>query len=118
MRRGDALAALALLLLAAAVWLLRGVQSEPSAVQITAQGESRTYALSEDMHLQLDDGVVVEIADGQAWIAQSPCRDQICVRAGKLSKTGETACCLPQRVSIEIRGAGSRTADEVDGVAG
>jgi len=103
MRRGDVIAALALLALAGALLLMR-----PS-------GEGGVYVnsspVSESMTIN---NVVIEVAAGKARVVDSPCRDRLCARAGWLERPGDVAVCLPQRVIVEIRGAGRG----VDGVAG
>ncbi|MDR2687877.1 MAG: NusG domain II-containing protein [Oscillospiraceae bacterium] len=103
MRRGDIITALALLALAGALLLLRPGGAGGVYVNGAAASESTTV-----------NGVAVEIAGRRARVADSPCRDRLCVRAGWLERPGDVAVCLPQRVIVEIRGAGRG----VDGVAG
>jgi len=49
---------------------------------------------------------LVEIHNGRTAIVSSPCNGQTCVAAGELSKNGQWAACLPNRVFILIEGAG------------
>lgn len=51
-----------------------------------------------------EEHVVIAAENGAAWFESSDCPDQICVRSGKLSKTGKTAACLPARVVLRIEG--------------
>ena len=46
----------------------------------------------------------VEIAPGRARIAADPSPRQLCVKRGWLTASGQTALCLPNQVSLEIRG--------------
>ena len=39
---------------------------------------------------------------GAISFQHSNCRDQICVRTGKLSKPGQAAVCLPAKISVRI----------------
>jgi len=55
---------------------------------------------------------LVEIRNGRAAIVASPCNGQTCVSAGELSKSGQWAACLPNRVFILVEGAGA--ADVID----
>ena len=103
MKRGDIIAALALLALAGALLLLR--PSGPGGVYVNSAPASTSITINE---------VMIEIDGGRARIVDSPCRDRLCVRAGWLERPGEVAVCLPQRVIVEIRGTGRG----VDGVAG
>ncbi len=47
-------------------------------------------------------GVEIELSPDGARIVSSPCPDQICVRTGLLTKIGDTAACVPQRVAVKI----------------
>ncbi len=54
--------------------------------------------------------VVIAAENGEAWFESSGCPDQICVRSGRLSKTGETAACLPAGVVLRIEGKAAEDA--------
>lgn len=47
----------------------------------------------------------IEIQPGRARVARDPSPRQLCVKKGWLSRAGEVALCLPNQVSVEIRGA-------------
>ena len=47
----------------------------------------------------------IEIEPGRARIARDPSPRQLCVKQGWLSQSGQVALCLPNQVSVEIRGA-------------
>ena len=49
-------------------------------------------------------GVTIKIDREGAHVAASICKGQVCVHTGKISKAGQTAVCLPQRVSVRITG--------------
>jgi len=46
----------------------------------------------------------VFIRNGEAWIEDSPCREKICIKMGRLKRPGEQAVCIPNRVVIEVEG--------------
>jgi hypothetical protein len=46
----------------------------------------------------------VEIEPGRARIARDPSPRQLCVKQGWLTQSGQAALCLPNQVSLEIRG--------------
>ena len=48
---------------------------------------------------------LIEIQPGRARVARDPSLRQLCVKQGWLSRAGEVALCLPNQVSVEIRGA-------------
>lgn len=48
-------------------------------------------------------GVVVRVADGRAFVEESPCRDQLCVRTGA-AVSGRPAVCAPNGVTVSVGG--------------
>lgn len=44
------------------------------------------------------------IEDGKAYVTEADCPDGICVKQGKISRTGQTIVCLPHKLVIEIEG--------------
>jgi len=58
---------------------------------------------------------VVEINDGGARIASSPCANQTCVNAGRLRSPGQWAACLPNKVMLYIEDG--ETKNNVDAAA-
>jgi hypothetical protein len=46
----------------------------------------------------------VEIQPGRARVARDPSPRQLCVKQGWLTQSGQAALCLPNQVSLEIRG--------------
>lgn len=46
----------------------------------------------------------IEIEPGRARVARDPSPRQLCVKQGWLSQSGQVALCLPNQVSVEIRG--------------
>ena len=46
---------------------------------------------------------VLIIKEGEAYMQEADCPNQICVRHSPISHKGETIVCLPNRVIIEIR---------------
>lgn len=65
-----------------------------------------------------EDEVVVHIAPDGVCIKESPCSDKLCINTGELTKSGQSAVCLPMRVSL-ILISDDRTSENVpDGVAG
>ena len=42
--------------------------------------------------------------NGEIYVKESTCTDKVCMRSGRISKSGEGIICAPNRVSIEIDG--------------
>jgi hypothetical protein len=67
----------------------------------------RTTALTHAQRLSVDGPLgttQIEIEPGRARVAADPSPRQLCVKQGWLTRSGEAALCLPNQVSLEIRG--------------
>lgn len=105
--------AAAALLLAAALWLhagggpavavVSGAQGEIVRVRLDGENEGRDLPVSEHVTLRVE--------PGRICFTQSDCPDGLCVKSGWLSRPGETAVCLPERITIRVIGEGDM--DEV-----
>lgn len=58
-------------------------------------------------------GNIIEIKDGAVRMTDAGCPDKLCKKQGSISKAGEAIICLPNRVSVTLRGE----SDDVDAVA-
>lgn len=47
--------------------------------------------------------IIIEIKDKKVHFKHSDCPDKICVNTGWLSKTGQTAVCLPNKLSVVVK---------------
>lgn len=47
---------------------------------------------------------IVEIKGGEVSVTGASCKNQVCVRRGSISKTGESIVCLPNRLVVTIEG--------------
>ncbi len=118
LKKGDFAIILAILLLAGAVFLPFALApTQGLTCEITQDGETvRRIRLgagvNETITLEgaVTNTIVVE-PDG-VYFASSDCPDQVCVHTGKLTRAGQTAVCLPNRVVVRLIGA----RDTVDAV--
>ena len=70
-----------------------------------------SYPLSVDGVFTLNGGTnVLIIEDGTARLVQSQCPDHTCELTGKIRYVGQTIVCLPNRLSVTVKG------DAQDGV--
>jgi hypothetical protein len=46
----------------------------------------------------------VQVHAREVWIAASPCRNQLCVRMGRVRAPGRALVCLPNRVLVRFAG--------------
>ena len=88
-------------------------------VKVTVNGKPYgTYKLSEDKEITISRSGHVNrfrIKDGTVDMVEASCKNQICVHEGKISRSGQSIVCLPNRVSIVIEGKGG---DEYDTASG
>lgn len=95
--------------LAFSIWKMMGLRSKNSGksmVIIEAPGEKYIYPLDKNREIRIPGvlgNTVVKIEDGRAWVIDSPCANKICVQAGKLSRGGQWASCLPNAVFVKIQ---------------
>jgi hypothetical protein len=85
-------------------------------VKITGRELQTYYSIDEDriIHVQGPLGVTtVLIEKGEVRVEDSPCREKICIKMGKIQRTGEQLICVPNRVVVELEGERG----EVDGVS-
>lgn len=70
-------------------------------------------SLDEDRQLQPPGfpGVTLEVKNGAACFKASDCPDKVCVHTGYISHPGQSAVCLPNRLTLRIVGKGEKAAD-------
>jgi len=111
MRKADYLVLVALVLIAAigyGLLALRGNSSNKILIikhdnaiveRITLKGVQAETKLS----IPVKDGtIIIRYDKNGAWVESSPCPDKICVHQGKITKPGETAACVPEKVLLAI----------------
>lgn len=65
--------------------------------------------LSQDSEFSLEgyEGVTFSVKDGAISFVSSDCPDKICVRTGYIKNRGQSAVCLPNRLTVRIVGSES-----------
>lgn len=118
--KNDLIFVLILIVIAAVCYIFLHIWNSGTGeyVKITVDGkEEAVLSLREDTTytVQYDDNInVVEIKNGQVFIDEANCKDELCKKQGKISNNGETIICLPHKVVVTIV---SDTENEVDAVA-
>ena len=109
----------ALLIISIAVLIITGASKKPGAyviVRINGEDAGR-YSLSDSGTYELNGGTnTMVIEDGKAYLTYADCPDKLCVKEGKISRTGECITCLPNRLTVTVYNAGND--DAVDLVIG
>lgn len=62
-------------------------------------GEKYTYKYTDDD----GDYNLIEVDGDRIRMLKADCKDQLCVRQGWISKSGQTIVCLPHKLVIEIK---------------
>ena len=95
---------LCLALIFGAIYLL--TRKEGSFVCVEIDGvEVAQYPLDRDAEYVLNNGTnILKIESGEAYLIYADCPDKTCVRKGKIRYVGESIICLPNRITVIIRG--------------
>jgi hypothetical protein len=102
--KADAvLFALLLLVAAAGIFALSGGGEGRTAVIRQDGVMIKEVPLSADQTFSVGD-VTFEVKDGAIRFIESDCPGQECVHAGWLKNPGDTAACLPNRISVTVSG--------------
>lgn len=105
----DIILIAAVLIIALFVFLFVELSRKEGAfVRVSVNGERvAEYSLSVDGEYSLNGGTnILVIENGEAYIKWADCPRQICVKDGKISRTGERITCLENRVVVEVFGKG------------
>ncbi len=66
-----------------------------------------------------DSRVVLCVSPEGVWFKESDCPDKLCINTGVLNRAGQSAVCLPERVSVTLTtGEPALSADVPDAVVG
>ncbi len=107
-----------LLLLGGALYLLLSLSPQGRTAIVERDGEvvlrqdlsqlteETTYTVEGAQGIE----VTITLSPAGAAVSASTCPDQVCVRTGQLTRSGESAICLPAKVSLRLEGGG----DSVD----
>ncbi|MBQ8719627.1 MAG: NusG domain II-containing protein [Clostridia bacterium] len=101
----DVILAALLVLISLSVFLImRFNRDEGALVTVSINSEPvATYSLILDGEYPILDGeLTLTVKDGEAFVSHSSCSDKSCVRSGRISHSGESIVCLPNRVSITV----------------
>ncbi len=83
--------------------LLVSFSAQGSRVVIT-QNSDVIYqqSIKKDTVVEIGTNTIV-IKNGIVHMENATCKNQICVKSGKISKKGESIVCLPNKVIVEIK---------------
>ena len=96
------------MLIAVALFLVVELTKEEGArVIIKVDGQQvAEYSLLKNGKYDLNGGTnILVIENGKAYLNDANCPDKLCVHQGKISRTGETITCLPNKLTVTVFGA-------------
>ena len=108
--KNDILLILGLFLLIGLIFSLRVFNRKPGA-SVTVEQEGKVlavYSLEEEREVRFaasddpEEYNILVIQDGQAYVREASCPDQICVHHKKIRNEGESIVCLPHKFVITI----------------
>lgn len=82
-----------------------GAAGPAALVEIRSDSGLEVYVLSQNRTITVPGPLgesIVEVREGVVYFLDSPCRDRICVAAGRLDRSGQWAACLPNRVFVTV----------------
>ena len=114
MKKRDIILIGSVLIVAVALLLVVTFTREAGAgVIVKVNGEEvAKYSLSIDATYSLNGGTnILHIENGEAWLTDADCPDKLCVKQGRISKTGQTITCLPNKLTVTVYGAADADVD-------
>ena len=108
--RRDIFVIILLLAISFGVFACWAIGNSKSGSQIRIEQRGRLvgiYNLKEDQQIPIRDVNGQEInrvtiAGGKAYMSEANCKDQLCVKQGKIEKQGQSIVCLPNRVIVTV----------------
>lgn len=120
LKAGDFVIFALILAAACGIWVrLALLQTDQTYGEIWVDGEQyRSIRLSDDTKQTItldgrESAVTIEVDGRQMRFVDSQCYDHTCELTGWVSRVGQTAVCLPNRVMIKITGSDDSGVDVV-----
>lgn len=111
MRKNDFWLILFLLVLAAGSWFLFRSDSTARDKVLVVRKDQQVLQRIELKKVTSETKLIVPVEHGEMVIAydreggrvlSSPCPDQVCVHQGKITRSGQTIACVPEKVLVTI----------------
>ena len=111
MRKNDFWLILVLLVLAAGSWFLFRSDSTDKDKVLVVRKDQQVLQRIELKKVTSETKLIVPVEHGELVIAydkdggrviSSPCPDQVCVHQGKITRSGQTIACVPEKVLVTL----------------
>ncbi len=118
MKKADLILAAGAIVIAVGIWFFYSAGAENgTGAEVTVDGVREAFlplAKDDSIRIETEAGYnIVTVRDGEVFVIEADCRDQICVEHKKIKKTGETIVCLPHKLVVTVTGAESADFDAV-----
>lgn len=116
LRKGDIIVFLSLAVITFIWFLLPLFSSGEKSVRIYADGEIYKEYLLSDLKGEetvFVKGCQIKVSAEGAEFVSSDCPDGLCIKRGLLHNIGDAMACVPEGVTVEIRGSKSK----IDGIS-
>ena len=106
--KNDIILVIFALIAAFALWFfIESSKTEGAFAVVIVNGtETARYPLDEDMKVTLENGNggynILVIEDGQCYISEADCFNQVCVNTGRKSRVGDAIVCMPHKIAVNI----------------
>ena len=110
LRKSDMVLILVLALVPCIMLAVNLLSHDGSSARLEISADGRilgTYPLTEDRVIGIGDGNTCRIEDGEVYMAEANCPDQICVHSAHIDSRGGCIVCLPNKVILKIVSAES-----------
>lgn len=95
---------LIIIIIVSIVIIVSVLNKKGDSVEIHFEGKTASYKLTTDREIDLGGKIKVVIKNREVWVAQSDCKNQICVKSGKIKFVHQTLACTPNGALIRIKG--------------
>ena len=77
-------------------------------VEVEIDGVPRDkYSLAINGEYNVGEGNTLVIENGEAYMSYADCPDRVCVKRGRVRYVGQSIICLPNKVTVTVRGQAS-----------
>ena len=121
MKKNDMILAGAVLFTAGVLFLAQKTGKAAGGSVVVWQGQERiaSYPLDTDrtetIYGPAGGWNILVIQNGEACLADADCPDRLCVKQGRIARTGQAITCLPHRLSVTIEDGQAPELDDVSG---
>ncbi len=107
MKKRDFIIILSILIFSVIIYIVfNSGKTQGTGVIVTIDGvEVARYSFEEEGEYELNNGSnILVIKDNCAWIKSANCKNNDCVKQGKISYEGKKITCLPNKLVVQVYG--------------